>query len=64
MPTLFIHSEKAAITQGARQFFAAIPGQNKQFEWLRDRTQFDFYDQPATVDASISAIAKHLQSSF
>jgi pimeloyl-ACP methyl ester carboxylesterase len=64
VPTLFIHSEKAAIPHGARQFFAAIPGQNKQFEWLSDRTQFDFYDQPATVDASISAIAKHLQSSF
>ncbi|GET44276.1 alpha/beta hydrolase [Microseira wollei] len=62
--TLFIHSEKAAIPDGARQFFAAIPGQNKQFKWLSDRTQFDFYDQPATVDQSISAIAKHLQSSF
>jgi uncharacterized protein len=64
VPTLFIHSEKAAIPDGARQFFAAIPNQTKQFAWLSDRTQFDFYDQPATVDESISAIAKHLKSSF
>jgi uncharacterized protein len=64
VPTLFIHSQKAAIPDGARQFFAAIPVQNKQMEWLPDRTQFDFYDQAATVDQSISLIAKHLDSAF
>jgi uncharacterized protein len=64
VPTLFIHSEKAAIPDGARQFFAAIPVQNKQMEWLPNRTQFDFYDQAATVDQSISLIAKHLDSAF
>jgi uncharacterized protein len=64
VPTLFIHSQKAAIPDGARQFFAAIPVQNKQMEWLPDRIQFDFYDQAATVDQSISLIAKHLRSAF
>lgn len=64
VPTLFIHSEKAAIPDGARQFFAAIPAENKQFAWLRDRTQFDFYDQQATVDQSVALIVDHLHSSL
>jgi fermentation-respiration switch protein FrsA (DUF1100 family) len=64
VPTLFIHSEKAAIPAGARQFFAAIPGPNKQMNWLPDRTQFDFYDQAATVDQSVSLIATHLHSAL
>jgi uncharacterized protein len=64
VPTLFIHSEKAAIPDGARQFFAAIPSQKKQMDWLRDRTQFDFYDQTATVNQSVSLIANYLQSAL
>jgi uncharacterized protein len=64
VPTLFIHSEKAAIPDGARQFFAAIPVQKKQMNWLSDRTQFDFYDQTATVNQSVSLIANYLQSSL
>ncbi|KAM3103561.1 alpha/beta hydrolase [Phormidesmis sp. 146-12] len=64
VPTLFIHSEKAAIPDGARQFFANIPGKNKQMNWLNDRTQFDFYDQTATVNQSVSLIANYLQSSL
>ncbi len=64
VPTLFIHSETAAIPQGARQFFAAIPTANKQFAWLRDRTQFDFYDQPTTVAPTISLITTHLKTAL
>lgn len=64
VPTLFIHSEAAAIPDGARQFFAKIPGQNKQFAWLDNRAQFDFYDQPETVQQSVALITKHLRSSF
>jgi len=64
VPTLFIHSEKAAIPDGARQFFAAIPIKNKQINWLSDRSQFDFYDQEATVNQSISLIADRLKSTL
>jgi uncharacterized protein len=64
VPTLFIHSEKAAIPDGARQFFAAIPVQNKQMNWLSDRTQFDFYDQAQTVNESVGLIVDHLQSTL
>lgn len=49
VPTLFIHSKKAAITEGASQFFQSIPNNNKKFVWLDNRTQFDFYDQSVTV---------------
>jgi uncharacterized protein len=64
VPTLFVHSEQAAIPDGARQFFAAIPVQNKQMNWLPNRTQFDFYDQAQTVDESIALIADHLKATF
>jgi uncharacterized protein len=64
VPTLFIHSEKAAIPQGARQFFAAIPGKNKQMDWLPDRTQFDFYDQAQTVNQSVALIVERLKSTL
>jgi uncharacterized protein len=64
VPTLFIHSEKAAIPDGARQFFAAIPVQNKQMDWLPDRTQFDFYDQEQTVNQSVALIADRLNSTL
>ncbi len=64
VPTLFIHSEKAAIPDGARQFFAAIPVQNKQMNWLPDRTQFDFYDQEQTVNQSVALIADRLKSTL
>ncbi|MCU0567323.1 MAG: alpha/beta hydrolase, partial [Oculatellaceae cyanobacterium Prado106] len=60
IPTLFIHSEQAAIPDGARQFFEAIPTENKQFAWLNGNTQFDFYDQPAAVDQSVSLITNML----
>jgi uncharacterized protein len=64
VPTLFIHSEKAAIPNGAKQFFAAIPTSNKQFVWLNDRAQFDFYDQEQTVSESITLVTRHLRSAM
>jgi uncharacterized protein len=62
VPTLFIHSEKGAIPDGARQFFAAIPGRNKQINWLSDRAQFDFYDREKTVNQSVTLIADRLKA--
>lgn len=64
VPTLFIHSEKAAIPDGAKQFFAAIPATKKEFMWLEGRSQFDFYDQTETVTPAIASIRKHLNASF
>ncbi|MBE9211529.1 alpha/beta hydrolase [Plectonema cf. radiosum LEGE 06105] len=64
VPTLFVHSEKAAIPDGARQFFQYIPVENKKFVWLENRTQFDFYDQESTVNQSVLQIVNHLQSTL
>lgn len=64
VPTLFIHSEAAAIPDGARQFFANIPTSNKQFVWLPEQSQFDFYDQEATIQQSVTQVVDHLQTTF
>lgn len=64
VPTLFIHSEAAAIPDGARQFFASIPTAEKNFVWLPERGQFDFYDQEATIQQSVTLVADHLQSAL
>lgn len=64
VPTLFIHSENAAIPDGAKQFFAAIPTAKKQIIWLPKATQFDFYDQLPVVNQSISLTVKHLKASL
>lgn len=63
VPTLFVHSEAAAIPDGARQFFNNIPGTTpKNFAWLPERSQFDFYDQEATVQQAIALVTEHLKT--
>jgi uncharacterized protein len=64
IPTLFIHSEKAAIPQGAKQFFAAMPTASKKFIWLNNYQQFDFYDRPNAMNQSLSPIADFLKAAF
>lgn len=64
VPTLFVHSEKAAIPDGARQFFQDIPTNNKKFVWLENRAQFDFYDQKNTVNESVYHVVNHLKSTL
>lgn len=64
VPTLFVHSEKAAIPDGARQFFNDIPSKNKSFVWLDNRTQFDFYDQEGTVNQAVAEVSKFLKKSL
>lgn len=60
-PTLLVHSEAAAIPQGAKRY-AEIMGDAAETIWLDDVTQFDFYDQPAAVKTSADAVAKHFAS--
>jgi uncharacterized protein len=64
VPTLFIHSEKAAIPQGAKQFFESVPTQNKKFVWMNDYQQFDFYDRQNVMTKSVELIAEHLKTSM
>ncbi len=64
IPTLFIHSEKGAIPTGAKQFFAAIPTNNKKMVWMNAYQQFDFYDRVDVMDKSIVAIVDRLRSTL
>jgi hypothetical protein len=64
VPTLFVHSEKAAIPEGARQFFAAIPGKRKEIVWLPNATQFDFYDREPIVDRAVTLTVNYLKEAL
>jgi uncharacterized protein len=63
-PLLMVHSEAAAIPQGAKQFFAATATTNKQKVLLDNVTQFDFYDGEAAVNRAADAVATHFKTSF
>jgi fermentation-respiration switch protein FrsA (DUF1100 family) len=56
-PVLLVHSEDAAIPDGARRFHDGLAGP-KQFLWT-EGIQFDFYDQAPQVDFAADAAAEH-----
>ena len=60
-PMLIVHSEDAAIPQGAREFYAGLTGSKEQV-WLDGVTQFDFYHQPAPVELASDAAANFFKS--
>ncbi|WP_199797904.1 alpha/beta hydrolase [Erythrobacter sp. KY5] len=57
-PTLVVHSDAAAIPDGARAFYDQLRAPKAQV-WLDNVTQFDFYDQPKGVDPAIEAVTAH-----
>ena len=57
-PTLLVHSEAAAIPDGAKRY-AERMGSNATMIWLDDVTQFDFYDRPNAVETSADAVSDH-----
>ncbi len=59
-PTLLVHSEAAAIPQGA-EAYADRMGDNATSLWLDEVTQFDFYDRPDVVATSADAVADHFE---
>lgn len=62
-PVQIIHSEEAAIPQGAKEFYSRLPGQKEQL-WLESITQFDFYDSPEAVSVASDAVAKHFEQTL
>lgn len=62
-PFLMVHSEAAAIPQGAHKFFARLTT-SKQELWLDEVTQFDFYDRAAPVKAASDAVAAHFRATL
>lgn len=59
-PTLLVHSEAAAIPQGAEEY-ARRMRDNASVIWLADVTQFDFYDRPDAVKTSAEAVSEHFE---
>ena len=59
-PVLIVNSEAAAIPQGAKEFYNRLAGEKNQL-WLKNTTQFDFYDSPEAVTNASDAVAKHFQ---
>ncbi|MFJ8825326.1 alpha/beta hydrolase [Streptomyces sp. NPDC102467] len=56
-PALLVHSEDAAIPDGARRFYDGLMGE-RTFLWT-DGVQFDFYDQAPQVGLAADAVAEH-----
>ena len=57
---LIVNSEAADIPQGAKEFYNRLAGEKNQL-WLKNTTQFDFYDSPEAVTNASDAVAKHFQ---
>ena len=56
-PVLLVHSEDAAIPDGARRFHDGLGGP-REVLWT-EGVQFDFYDQSPQVDVAAGAAAEH-----
>ncbi|MEM6626392.1 MAG: alpha/beta hydrolase [Pseudomonadota bacterium] len=55
-PFILVHSDDAAIPNGAHQFFANLAGE-KDALWLEGVTQFDFYHREDVVATASDAVA-------
>ncbi len=62
VPVQIVHSESAAIPEGARKFYAGLRGP-KSLLWT-DGLQFDFYDQPGHVGFATEIAAEHFRKTL
>jgi dienelactone hydrolase len=62
-PFLMVHSEAAAIPQGAHEFYNHLSGEKNQL-WLENTTQFEFYDSPEAVTEASDAVAEHFKQTL
>ncbi len=62
-PTLLVHSEAAAIPQGAREY-ARRMGSTVTALWLDNVSQFDFYDAPSPITTASDAVAAHFNTTL
>ena len=62
-PVIIIHSQEAAIPQGAREFYSRLSGDKSEL-WLDNVTQFDFYDSPEAVTTASDAVAEHFEQTL
>ena len=59
VPTMIVHSDDAAIPDGARRFYEAMTCP-KEIVWTKGN-QFDFYDQEPAVTFAVDAAVAHLE---
>jgi fermentation-respiration switch protein FrsA (DUF1100 family) len=59
-PLLIVHSEAAAVPQGAHAFFSLLTSDASEL-WLDSVSQFDFYDNPEDVSRAADAAAQHFR---
>ena len=59
-PTLLVHSDAAAIPQGAKEY-ARRMGVEATEVWLPEITQFDFYDRPDAVEIAADNVSEHFE---
>lgn len=62
-PFFMVHSEAAAIPQGAKRFYSQLTASKSQL-WLEGVSQFDFYDRSAAVEAAVDATAQHFEATL
>lgn len=62
-PVRIIHSDAAAIPQGARAFYDRLSGPKSEL-WLENVTQFEFYDQQGAVARATGAVVAHFDESL
>lgn len=62
-PTLIVHSEAAAIPQGAKEFYRRLSAEKDEL-WLENISQFDFYDSPEAVSNASDAVAAHFEQTL
>ncbi len=62
-PTMIVHSEEAAIPQGAKEFYNRLSGEKDEL-WLTNITQFDFYDSPEVVATASDAVAEYFEQAL
>ena len=55
---MIVHSEAAAIPQGAKELYSRLSGEKDQL-WLDGVSQFDFYDFPEAVATASDAVTEH-----
>jgi hypothetical protein len=60
-PLAVVHSDAAAIPDGARAFLAGYAGE-PVVEWLPEVDQFSFYDRPDAVTTAADVVAGHFRS--
>jgi len=62
LPTLVVHSDKAATGQDIpKKLFEIIPAKKKKLVWLGSQFQFQFYEESITIDKAVAEIIKFLK---